>query len=102
MEIAEVKATIAETSTVLGRRVGMVVVMAVAEGKEVLLPVLLATSPINRSNPTLDKGGASAAPSLNTDARSARLALYLHLPKCRQGGMQPWLRYLETMVRFLA
>lgn len=63
-------------------------VIATAEGKIMLPPARLATTPINHSNPTLRKGGASDAMSLDTNTKSARGALYLHLPKRRQEGMQ--------------
>lgn len=53
MEVTEVEAAIAGTDTVLVARVVMIVVVATAEENVVLSPALLATSPINRSNPTL-------------------------------------------------
>lgn len=74
MEVAEVEAAIAGTSTVLVMRVVMVVVMFMAEEKAVL-----ATSPINHSNWTLHKEGASAATSFDTGTRSACI-----LQRCEQ------------------
>lgn len=102
VEVAELETAIAGTSKMLVIRVGMVVVVAMAKGKVVLLPALLATFPINRSNPTFHKGGASSATSLDSGARSARRSLYQHLLKSRQGRMQPWMIYIATMLRFLA
>lgn len=94
VDVAKKVVAIAQTSTVLVRRVGMIVVMATAERKVVLSPEQLATSPMCCSNPALHKEGASAATSLDTGKRSERHALYLHLSKCRQGKMQRWLIYL--------